>query len=458
MKSRLLGGFLLLAASVWAQDTNYWTQQFGTRSNLLGGTVIGSVSDMSATYYNPGAIALFDEVSFLLSAKVYEYSAFKVEGGADEGRALKTSSISPTPDLLAGSLNFKWLGKHKLSYSLLTRQRSEIELRSVRQATVADIIPDAPGDETYASELLFNTNMKDLWLGLTWSYPLGKKIGVGVTNYLAVRDQDKRTQMIAEAITSANQVDTAILINQYKYENFRLLWKAGIGFNFSPLTFGLTMTMPSLNLFGSGSALVNTGIVGFDVNGDGAGDEIVAGSYQEDVASRFSSPLAVGVGGAYRFGKTKFHFSAEWFDTVDKFTVLDTKNFVAQSTGDTISAKLTHELDKVLNYGIGIEHSFGEHTTGFGSFVTDFSGAVSGTTTNLSIANWDIYHFAAGAAFTVGRWELTLGAVYASGNEGIKRAFNLPELDQDSLLVDKFSGSKVFYQRVKLLFGFSFEL
>ena len=36
-----------------AQDTQYWNIQYGTRSTLLGGAVIGSVADLSATYYNP---------------------------------------------------------------------------------------------------------------------------------------------------------------------------------------------------------------------------------------------------------------------------------------------------------------------------------------------------------------------------------------------------------------------
>ncbi len=37
---------LLLAAPAGgtAQDANYWTYQFGTRSNLLGGAVMGSPS------------------------------------------------------------------------------------------------------------------------------------------------------------------------------------------------------------------------------------------------------------------------------------------------------------------------------------------------------------------------------------------------------------------------------
>jgi len=36
---------LLLATGARAQDTHYWNIQYGTRATLLGGAVIGSVSD-----------------------------------------------------------------------------------------------------------------------------------------------------------------------------------------------------------------------------------------------------------------------------------------------------------------------------------------------------------------------------------------------------------------------------
>ena len=38
------------AAPLIAQDTHYWNDQYGPKSMLLGGAVIGSVNDMSATY------------------------------------------------------------------------------------------------------------------------------------------------------------------------------------------------------------------------------------------------------------------------------------------------------------------------------------------------------------------------------------------------------------------------
>ena len=74
--------YLMLAVTVYAQDTNFWTQQYGTRSTLLGGAVIGSVDDLAAVYYNPGLFAMLESPGFILSAKVYMNSTVTVEDGA----------------------------------------------------------------------------------------------------------------------------------------------------------------------------------------------------------------------------------------------------------------------------------------------------------------------------------------------------------------------------------------
>ena len=78
----------LFAIPAIAQDAHYWNIQYGTRSTLLGGAVIGSVSDLSATYYNPGAVALFEDTKFILSARVYQLETITVEDGAGNGRDL----------------------------------------------------------------------------------------------------------------------------------------------------------------------------------------------------------------------------------------------------------------------------------------------------------------------------------------------------------------------------------
>jgi hypothetical protein len=56
-----VGVVLVAALQLWplppanGQDAHYWSNQYGTRSVLLGGTGIGSASDLGANYHNPGA-------------------------------------------------------------------------------------------------------------------------------------------------------------------------------------------------------------------------------------------------------------------------------------------------------------------------------------------------------------------------------------------------------------------
>ena len=60
---------LALASRVAAQDSQYWSIQYGPVGQLVGGQVIGGVPDRSATFYNPGALALRNETSYLLSTE-----------------------------------------------------------------------------------------------------------------------------------------------------------------------------------------------------------------------------------------------------------------------------------------------------------------------------------------------------------------------------------------------------
>jgi hypothetical protein len=51
---------LLIATSLCelqAQSGHYWTNQYGTRSMLLSGSVIGGVEDLGAVFYNPARLS-----------------------------------------------------------------------------------------------------------------------------------------------------------------------------------------------------------------------------------------------------------------------------------------------------------------------------------------------------------------------------------------------------------------
>ena len=113
----------LLAAAgstpVSAQDAHYWTLQYGARSTLLGGAVIGSVSDVSGTFYNPGALGVADSLGFAIAAQVFEVERVTLEDGGGRGVDLVSNQSGIKPNLIGGTIPLGFLGSSVLSYSLI---------------------------------------------------------------------------------------------------------------------------------------------------------------------------------------------------------------------------------------------------------------------------------------------------------------------------------------------------
>ena len=89
MRSRLpaVSGAVLLTLVLaptpgGAQSEYHWSDQFGNRSTLLNGTMIGGVSDLGAVFYNPGRLAQLDRPGFLLTAEAFEVNHVELEGGS----------------------------------------------------------------------------------------------------------------------------------------------------------------------------------------------------------------------------------------------------------------------------------------------------------------------------------------------------------------------------------------
>jgi len=95
-----------LAAPAAAQDNHYWTTQFGNRARLLGGAVVGSANDLSALYYDPGALALVTKPELLLSGTVFQYESVGVANALGPGNKLSDSSFALVPSLFAGEIHF----------------------------------------------------------------------------------------------------------------------------------------------------------------------------------------------------------------------------------------------------------------------------------------------------------------------------------------------------------------
>ncbi len=453
-KSLFVATIVASTVPAHAQDAHYWTQQYGTTATLLGGTVVGSVRDLSATYYNPGGLGLSAAPASILGAKAFQFNNLIVANGAADGVDLSSPAFRPAPDLVAGLISGVD-SRHRFAYSLLTRQRFDIELQG-RRIDSRDIISNALGVESFAGEILLAQDLTEMWGGVTWSTKLGEHIGIGVTQYLALRTQSSRFHTIAQALTTAQSVAVTISVDNYDFNHLRTLWKTGIAFDLAPLTAGVTITTPSIDLLGSGSATFNRTIVGQDRDGDGIQDESFASNFQDGVAANFGSPVSVAFGASYRVGATTGHFSAEWFDNVSRRQVPETEPFAAQSSGELMSNPLIHELSSVFNYGFGLTHEVSQKFSAFGSFVGDYSGRVIESDANLAISSWDIYHLTGGGAFTVAGTELTIGLGYSFGGAPVLRPIDFTGASEAHQLQGLPNpDARVKFRGFKFILGFS---
>lgn len=427
-----------------AQENNYWNIQYGTRSTLLGGAVIGSVSDLSATFYNPGAIALFPDVKFILSAQVYQLDKYKIVDGAAEGKDLDYSSIVPSPSFVALDLGSDFLGDDRLAFSILTRQNSNTEF-STRVIDSLEVINSSPGKESFAGGISAGKKFNDVWGGITYSTKLSKIIGIGFTGYISYRSHQASSITMLQALQSNGDIASYSNIINYNFNNCRALAKIGLGLNFKPLTIGITATTPSLNIFGSGSVGTHLFVSGIDSNR-------FESNYQEEVKSEFNSSWAVGIGGAYKLGNVKLHLSAEWYDAIKKFYVLDTKPYTSQSSGEILTNDLTHEAKSVINYGFGFDYFASDSLIFSLSVTSDFSAYVKNTTTNLApYSAWDLIHIAGGSTFNIWKSEVTLGFVYSFGSQNIQNKIDITP-DENESSINRESEFK--YSQIKVLLGF----
>src|SRR5687767_15177530 len=79
MKFLLIPVLLISCYSCISQDTHYWALQFGTRSSLMGGAVVGRVKDNSAIFYNPACLAFIDTSSITINADLYQLEKTRIE-------------------------------------------------------------------------------------------------------------------------------------------------------------------------------------------------------------------------------------------------------------------------------------------------------------------------------------------------------------------------------------------
>ncbi|WP_289053485.1 hypothetical protein [Carboxylicivirga marina] len=450
----------LLVQNVVAQDAHYWTEQYGTKSMLLSNSVVGSVSDLGAVFYNPARLGQIEKPAFVISAKVYQLSNTNFENGAGDDIDLKKSKFGGAPSLVAGTFKIKWLPEHKFAYAFLTRYTSDINF-STRSQVYGDVIESLPGEEYFSGRIELNKKVKEEWMGVSWSKSLSEKLSIGVSTFITAREQSSLIESNLQAYPEDERLEMFTQKNSYSYDQFGLLWKIGLSYQLKRMTAGITVTTPNLRLFGEGDMQYEYFSTAYESN-----SSVYELDTQDGLEAIHKTPWSVAVGAGFNILKGTFHVSSEYFSAVDRHTIMQSEPFTGQSTGEEKYGQLVNRLNSVFNFGVGYNINVNEKVGAYVSYSTDFSAAIPNSygidpREDLvyigSTFRSDISHFGAGVILDLSWADLTLGATNASAKYAIKRPIDFPNDDASVASVDE-QESQIDWSRWRFIVGISVPL
>ena len=384
-------------------------------------------------------------------SKVFQYPKIKVKGLGLEKRSLSTGALGESPSLIAGSLPIKGLGGHWLGYCFLNRHETEIDLAG---SAAGEFPPYAymanknPG----AVDMLMYERLSEPWYGVTWAYKISDKFGVGISNFFTFRSHQMKYQTLIQALNEKNQVDMIVDARDYQYNNYGVLWKIGLAYDFERFTLGLILTTPGLKLYGKGNIGQNSTVIRHESDNP----DFMAVDYQTDLKSTYKSPLSVGAGVTYKLLETRLYATVEWFNGADEYVVLEGEDFTSQSSGETLPQQLTHEMAAVFNIAVGAERVLSKNFTLYGSFWTDFSSRKDGSTTNLSVSDWDLFHFMGGTSFQALGFPITIGMGYSFGSKQGRQRQSVNDPEFDNIAQEYLGDLDYSYSGFRWILGFSF--
>ncbi len=425
----------------------------GSRSALLGGAVIGGVRDNSAGYYNPAALAFLTTNSHSVSSNAYQLQDITFDDGIGKNLELRSSQILLVPTLVSGTISSQLIPELRLGYSLAARDFAQIEA-SARFESSADIIPtlhdgihlgggkfaDAfEGNEDFSGQFQLNVNLSEFWGGLSWAMLLNDDLAFGITWFVVLRSHSQSKNANAFAVDRFSyKVASNQILESIEYWNVRTFPKIGFSYQWNELKAGLTFTMPGMYLLGQGTVagiLTSRNIIRYNEEGSSTEIpiELVGTDRQQDLKADYKSPLSIGFGLDYKiFVSTHLAFSAEYFNSVDKYTIIQPKDKIFfkgdifnGNTADLNSKdflRVEEAKKSIINYSIAVEHKINATLSVYLSFRTDFNNRSNIQFDGLTpgISTWNIYHASFGGMYRLENQEI---AVAVTGSYGRDREY-----------------------------------
>ena len=444
---------LLISFNSFGQaNSHYWSHQYGSRGLLLNGSIIASVNDETAIFYNPGSMALTDEFGLSLSLITPTYSLLRTTDFLGEGTSFSDQGLGLAPGLVAAM--FQPFGTDKVTFGIttFTRFRSEI---NVEDRVVNEVTDNA--DQIFLGDVDFNRKLSETWVGLGLSFRLRKNLAFGFTHFLTWRGESVALNFRKEILDKDNPANLiAGWRSNFEYgysANGGSLTKFGLCWQPDHIKIGATITTHTYGLILEGADYA------FDDQKLFIDNTSSASSNDRSVdLNDYRTPWSAGFGIEIPVGGSKLSISAEYFAPVEKYDLIDDTDDPLDglsSDPELTTVRIGQANQRVINVGIGIERKWKSKYTWFYGFRTDFSPQSLfelGEGVSFLASTPDIYHISTGGAYSYRKSQFSLGLDYGFGyKRGGKQLTDISEVNVDNIF--QFSGKddvKTFVHQISL--------
>jgi hypothetical protein len=460
--------FLLPVLTLHAQDTHYNTFQFGARSVLMGGAVIGTVHDNTAVFYNPGALGFIDSSTLSINANAYQIDKIRIYNALGQQKDFKSSQFGSIPLLIGGMIS---TGKKKIriGYAMIT----PVNFNFKATARIDEKLPivdesESAGDEEFIGQAYINDKLNEIGVCLGGGYALNDKWSIGLTNILTVRSQvfERATYSRFFLNTPGNPLVSSSFVRNVEYTHIRYAAKIGVNYQHKNFGAGLTITTPSVSL--SGNGIIAVDIIANNILYNGARTYLLANDRQEKIRSVFKSPVSVAAGINWNLGRSSFGIAAQYYGSIPEYDILRAGPAVFvrpaslnSSLGSDDYLRFKTAAKAVFNIALGYEYILKPTILLNASFRTNQSYYDSRLKNSMGIKSdyttWDIYHFTAGSTITRSRSKLSIGILFSTGTDDTREEqednFNKPK--EANFLQGETYITKATYSSIGFLVGFT---
>ena len=448
---------IVLSYGLQGQDSHYYSIQPDSKGTLDGGTGTAGSRGLSAVFYNPGIISLFEKSNIGISGSLYSVDFVKVREGTGEFHDLSGNSFQVIPSIFAGTFKSKKNKKITMAYAYFNTGSYNNRL-----STEFVEVFEKENSSYMAYRYDIRTRYSEDWVGAGISYRINESLGLGIIPYAHFYTIQFMQRSHID-VSADNDINNLVFgIGDFRESRLfspGLLLNMGLVYNKGNHEFGLTVITPRINVLPLAYSSVERSITEYNDSND-----IKRAILDDaDFKARIKRPWEINLGYAFLHKNKAFKIRASLYTGNDKYVM-------GEESGSSIRIggfQLPNQHDflpvtsnqMTLNIGVGYEWNVKDDLKMVLGYRTDFSyfnkGDYSYIDFTTVLIHWDLHHISAGVNWQYKWLKLNTGIDYAfSYQKGISQFVDLDSfLDGNQNNIKLSDQAQVRYNQFKVLIG-----